>query len=140
MNSIKMAKEVVVWETLSDLSLISTHHLPRSQSYLLWETFPRWNWCSPSSVSSELFVLSRELCLSLGCYVSHFIFHFFLCVCSCTHACSTWMCVLLLLLLLLEIFPSLSESFPCGYSHPLIRSLLHVNSQGIRGLHPSGAT
>lgn len=46
MNSIKMVKEVVVWETLSDLSLISAYHLPRSQSYLLWETFPRWNWCS----------------------------------------------------------------------------------------------
>lgn len=47
MNSVKMAKEVMVWETLSDLSLKSAHHLPRSQSYSLWETFPRWNWSSP---------------------------------------------------------------------------------------------
>lgn len=94
MNSIKMAKEVVVWETLSDLSLISAHHLPRSQSYLLWETFPRWNWCSPVIRTLRMVCTVQGVMPSTGLLCLTFYLPF-LSVCVFVHMCVFYLVVCL---------------------------------------------
>lgn len=94
MKSIKMAKEVVVWETLSDLSLISAHHLPRSQSYLLWETFPRWNWCSPIIRILRMVCTVQGVMPSIGLLCLTFYLPF-LSVCVFVHTCVFYLVVCL---------------------------------------------
>ena len=126
-----MPKEVMVWKTLPDLSLRSVHHVSKSQSYLLWEAFSRWNRC-----------LSVVCILRMGCTMpfiwSCLTFHVFV------HLYSTRLSVLLfvvvvvlciccfkiLLNVMLASSPSLSWSFPCSYSPSLTYSLLQVNAQG----------